>query len=481
MIHLDENIIELFVLGDERACKREKQIKRHLEECLGCRKLYQDIKNYYEEVEREKNSVAQPLSRMTERSLVRKRDELEPYFARPDTEVVTFSEISAPSMWKRVDRFRRERPVASVLGLFAISLTGALLAIYLWNPMMPNSNPAYIHLNTEKGLMEVFNKENHMLWSIPGQDLANVEHEIAEYATSYWQVTDLHSDGKNDVVTSIPGLGSAEIGGAVLQIFDPSGRLLRKVDIDPGPVSFRGHQYSQSFGITNFLVAEINSDANKEIFVGITDGHSPYCIVRMDSHGDVLGEYWHFGNLFGMSYVRFADGRKYLVLCGENDVQDRSTASFPVIVVLDPAQIVGTTQSVVTPGFGYKASNAEVYYVRLPNSDMNRVLHAYAAVRRLDGKSDTELSFDLESGPSSMATDGTPSFGAVFSRSMTVLSYSASNTSVTMHGELENEGLVKGKVDKAYLDGLKNRVRYWNGKEWVKKATRIEISRPTKE
>lgn len=472
MTHIDENTLELLVLGDPKVRRREKQLRQHLAECAGCMGLFEEIRSYYAEVELHKSPSGFPVSSVGQRALIRKRNELEPYFELPETRAVPYAEVRMPSRWKRIDQFRRTHPVSSTFAVFAVAVVLALSAGYFRNALAPN--PSYVHLNIQKGTMQVFSKNNRLLWSIPGSGLQEAKHQMRQYGTAYWQVTDLNSDGGRDVATILPGLGTGGNAGARLQIFGPSGKLQRRVDIDPGSVSFRGHVYSQPFGPINMMVADVGKNGEKEMFVGVTDGHSPYCVYRLDAHGDILGEYWHFGNLAGMASVELSDGKRYLALCGENDIEDREKTSYPVLIILDPTKIVGKTQSEVTPGFGFKQSDAEVYYVRLSNTDMNYALHAYMAVRRLNGESDKQMSFNLDSGPSALPDGMSPSFDVTFSKRMTVLAYNASNASITIHGELRNQGLVKGTIDKAYLSKLKDEARYWNGSDWVEKPTRID-------
>ncbi|MCL5020423.1 MAG: hypothetical protein M1339_01910 [Bacteroidetes bacterium] len=474
MRHIDEHTLELLALGDKKIRKSERQIKKHLAECSGCKALFSEITRFYEDVLEEHESEVPALSSLTKRALVRKRNDLEPYFAKPDLDVVSYEEVKVPSVWKRMSRIGREHPVRAALAMFAFIATLSLGAGFMSKIIVPIPNPAYVHLNIERGMMDVFSRNNRLLWSLPGSNLNSIEYNIANFGSSYWQIADLNSDGQNEVVTVIPGLGASTTDSPVLQIFGQKGRLLRETAMDPGTISYVEASYPQHFLPMNLIVMNSDKGQSKELFVGITDGHSPYCVVKLDAQGHVLGEYWHFGNLVGMSPVTLAGGKTYLALLGENDVDDRTTGSFPVIVILNPDEIIGRTESTVTPGFGFQLSRAEVYYVKLPNCDMNYALKAYMSVQDLTGETRNMLAFSLRSAQSSVgSTDGLPTFDVAFSKGMRVLSYSASNASITLHAAMEKQGMVKGELDQAYLDRLKNGVRYWNGNEWVKTPTPI--------
>ncbi len=474
MVHIDEHTLELLALGDASTRKKEKQIRKHLAECSGCAAMYLEITRFYEDVREENESETPALESLTRRSLVRKRDELEPYFAKPDLEPVSYTEVRVPTVWRRINRFRHEHPVKTTLTMIAFTAALSIGAGFMSRVVGRIPSPAYVHLNVAKGAMEVFSKNNRPLWSIPASGLNSIEYNIASLGSSYWQFCDLNSDGQNEIVTVIPGLGASTTNSPVLHIFGPRGDLRLEAKINPGVISYSGVMYPQDFQPMNLALINSPRGRGKEFLVGITNGHSPYCEVKLDTQGRVLGEYWHFGNLIGMSPVTLADGKRYVALMGENDVNDRTTGSYPVIVILDPSRLVGITESAVTPGFGFQLSLAEVYYVRLPNCDMNYALKAYMFVHDLTGETRSTLDFSLASSQSSVSRDGsTPSFDVSFSKGMRVLSYSASNVSVTLHAAMEKQGLVTGELDQTYLDRLKNEVRYWNGNEWVKTPTPI--------
>ncbi len=47
MQHIDEHIIELYVLGSELVEERRDEIERHFAECHGCRALADQIQAFY--------------------------------------------------------------------------------------------------------------------------------------------------------------------------------------------------------------------------------------------------------------------------------------------------------------------------------------------------------------------------------------------------------------------------------------------------
>ncbi len=66
----------------------------------------------------------------------------------------------------------------------------------------------------------------------------------------------------------------------------------------------------------------------------------------MSARGDVIGEYWHHGQIRSLYLHDLdGDGRKEIVFCGTNDVDDDTGPAIPVIGVLDPRKLTARTES----------------------------------------------------------------------------------------------------------------------------------------
>jgi len=56
---------------------------------------------------------------------------------------------------------------------------------------------------------------------------------------------------------------------------------------------------------------------------------------------------------------------------------------------------------------------------------------------------------------------------------MRILQVKSYNTTDRLHLMLAEQGKVKGKIDKKYLEDFKNSVRYWDGKEWRREVVQV--------
>lgn len=480
MTHIDENTLELLALGDERTRKREKQIRRHLAGCEVCSRLYQEIKSFYEDVEREMESAVPPLSRMAARSLVRKRNELEPYFAEPEVKVASYAEVRAPSVWRRINRFSREHPVGSTIGLFAIAAALALSAGYLWKWAVPDSNPAYVQLNPNQRVMEVFNRRSGLLWSLPVLRIEELDQYQSNFNAHETIVSDLEGDGTNEVITAAPLPGNDYY--SPLRVYNGKGGLERSRTFEDGDVTFAGEHYYSTFK-PSFLISDRMAGGTENLFVVVNNGRSPCYLARLDPNLRVIGKYWHYGTFVPYKSGIVRDSVRYIIITGIDDMGEMSGDKSVFVAVLDPTKIVGDRESIGTPGFGLAPSTAEMYYIKLPNSSISSV-EALGMGSRIVGDSKRQFFEVQQSSPLPALAAGYWGFDFVFSsKSMAVEQVKYNDPTPETFQMLKKEGKLKGNLDKQYLENLKNGVRYWDGKEWVKKPTRIlhsELATQTK-
>ena len=152
-----------------------------------------------------------------------------------------------------------------------------------------------------------------------------------------------------------------------VRVFNSEGKLLSSWPLGRA-VRFNGVDYSGSYGISGIVVLPGAENGKKEILVGINNDRSPWCLVRLDSKGSMLGEYWHFGWLWGVTSIHLAGiDHELVLLSGANDTEYRSNNAYPALAVIDPSRVRGSTESECTRGFGFPPSDAELYYIRSGN------------------------------------------------------------------------------------------------------------------
>jgi hypothetical protein len=177
-----------------------------------------------------------------------------------------------------------------------------------------------------------------------------------------------------------------------------------------------------------------------------------------------------------MDTIRLGDSDKMrIIMGGINDTADTVNVDspvqlFPVIVVIDPEKVIGNKRSVSASGFHLPESDAEVYYIRLPLSDMEYARKVEASVISILTQQQNTIPVCVESGPlGELPTQ----FEYVFDRTMVIREVKTTNMTETAHARLVAEGKITCKLDKVYLENLKNGVRYWDGREWRMEAVRV--------
>jgi hypothetical protein len=166
---------------------------------------------------------------------------------------------------------------------------------------------------------------------------------------------------------------------------------------------------------------------------------------------------------------------KKIFLWGQNDIGEKDSLGFPVLIVLDLEKINGKTESSCTPGFGLDASKAEKYYIRFALTDLNYLWNTNGGVFKISAnKVNNNNTYNLWVKGSYNGNN--PVFEYIISDKMKVLEVKYSSETLRLRQKLIDEGKIKGTFDDAYLENLKNGVRYWDGKEWQKEPTMVKHS-----
>ncbi len=470
MKHINEQTLELLVLGDIKAKKRERQIRKHLAECAGCADLYSEIRDYYANVRLEGNDVSVPVPSMAQRSLVTKRNELEPYFASPQTEVVSYTEVTSPSRWRRLQKFGGEHPVVSSFGAM-LMITG--LALLFSHLSRSDDNPGYFYLDDTNHRIEVFSSNDKLLWSVNALHMAEQKSEGDFTGTTSTLLVDVNNDQRDELLTTVqipqaPGHGW-------LRVYNKSGELRHTFKFPLVPVAFRGVHYDTPYGAQYLLKLQM-ADKSWNIFLSLANGRSPGILARLDNKLKIVGEYWHFGNFRPYLLSKRSSRPSQIALVGSNDIGDISGHRHEFLAIIDPYKIVGDGESSATRGFGYPVSRAEEYYLRFPRTDLEAVLGEQLNSVIEPDNNDSVFYVGLKS---NLRMDKPNSFGFDFvidRNNMSVREVKIISNTEVLYAKLKREGKVTGTLGAKYLENLKNGVRYWNGSEWVKTPTRIEHS-----
>lgn len=460
MKHYDQHTIDLYVLGSERIAAQRDEIEKHLKECYTCRSIAEELSQFYQMVGGNQTLLEGHTEEEEEDSLV-----LRPEFGQRGGRA--HLQPVPRSIPVRAWGFASRRPFVTSVGVLAV------LAVLLFalrgkgEKGIPNVADAII--NESLGALVAYDKDGAILWQIPESSAKILMHEEQSRRVRYTQVADLNRDGYNEVITTLP-LPKDDARHWVLRVFDGQKNLKLEKAFTDRLVTFRSVRYEADFSLDIPLVIDAPSRQEKELLVTGSNGRSPFFVSRLDIRGNALGRYWHFGSL-GISYLVTLDGdtSKKMILTGVNDIEAIGTCNAGVIVVLDPSKIEGETESTLTRGFGLSPSNAELLYIQLPRSDIDAVRGSCPGNTVLESEGENVLRFTTTSN----APDQLPDFEYIFDRELKILDVKVGTVTERLHASLRNEGKITSTLGKAYLEDLKRRVKYWNGKEWVNEYSKV--------
>jgi hypothetical protein len=354
--------------------------------------------------------------------------------------------------------------------MFAASAVFALFT-FIWKPIMDN-NPSYFHYNRTESILEVYNKSDQKLWTIPASNLYGDNDNNEDNNSTI--IADINGDGMNEVLTCL-SLSSEKREPVPLKVFAFDKRLLWKKEFIKPFHYLERQYYNPYFNASPILVFDADNDKQADIFVNTNNRRSPGIVVRLDHEGSIIGEYWHFGafgvfNVFDLD----GDGKKELITAGLNDTGDTSQTEFGNIVILDPAKIVGEKKSLNATGFQFPFSDAEIYSLKLPRSDVGIALNARNPVNQLQISANNMLHFGMYLENISDRSIVSPyALEFIFTFDMRILEVKSTSHIIPFRLKLKEEGKVKGDIDNAYLENLKNSVEYWDGEKWSNQWTKI--------
>ena len=460
MKHYSEQEIELFAFNSETVVSQREAFDRHVLECASCRELYTEIVQFYAsanegtrqlEGEKENGTLIATPSFIHARPLVR---------------------IDKAPMAVRAWRFARNRPM---LSSFSLCVLLAMISVGIQKiSIFSDENPKTFRFNEANDRLEFFTAEEKLLWDVPIRSARNYNETIQGLGIDQVAIEDLDGDGKNEIITSID-MGNNSGDTRTLKVYNGKKKLLFEIgNIQEPKIHFRDVEYHKHFYTTGFKVITVGG--KKNIFVICTNGRSPSFVARVDPHGNIIGKFWHFGQLAMIGSIDTDhDGQDEVLFFGLNDVPFPDI-TFGVASVLDPKKIIGNTESAATKGFGFPTSQGEKLYLRFPRSDIDSALKVQTLPSRIQIEQNTISVYMKTNIDPAIA----PDFEYVFSQEMKPLSVKGNDPSARFYENLKKQGIVKGIYGNAYFEQLKNAIEYFNGEGWQKKQfylNRIDLTK----
>lgn len=440
MKHIDEKILELYLLGSDKVKDRRTEIESHIKECADCNDLFLEMKEFYE-------AADNALDRNSNKQLADGAVNLVPRYGN-------YNPVEVESKYGIIDRITsviRKYPIASGAGMIAAAVVITLMFTKGVTNSEVDNNLSYVITNDSSKALEIYNTDHDKLWEIKWATNREINFTESAFNISYTSITDINNDGMNDLITDIPFLAGDNQKDVVI-FMNNEKETLQKISIG-SDINYYDKFYPAKFETRGIITNDYDGDGLNEIISGAYHYNSPYVVSRIDNNGEIIGEYWHYGHLWGIHEIDlYNDGKKELLLCGQNDDLKK-----PVLAIIDPARLKGKLQSKYSPGFGLNNSSAETVYITFDKSELETTFKGdKRRFIRLYNETDNELSIVF----AFYVNEFQYELMFVFDKQMRIVRIYPTDTVKRNFEKLRSEKKVSFNIDDNYFEKLKNNLTY---------------------
>lgn len=451
MEHIDQKILEMYVLEADGVKEQRPVIEQHLKECAGCRALHEEIVDYYADViEMRKERVQESPEAITLRGMFLK---VSPYDAVPSAYIPR----TIPA---RIVLFVIRHYVVSSMSFVAL-IVAAVLALYPTHHIM-DKNPSYARAKDE--FLVAYNKEDETIWKKhigPKYD----ESIVTALGGYYLATIDLDGNGRNEIIGIFGGFPVHSPLMSSMICFSDNGDERWKFGYHR-QMTFGTEKFSDDYQFVGIMTGDFTGDGNPEIAaVARHDPYWPTSVVMLNAKdGTFRQEYWHCGWIYDINHKDMdKNGIEELFLVGVNNAFLRTS-----ITVLDPRYVSGCSPTTAQYSPSDIPLGLEKYYILLPLSDLStRPPSSNNWIGYLSFKGDGSIEIKSEEPFDKERYD----LLFYFDSTMKCIKVRPTDDFVRFHRKMEAEGKLKTIVDEQYLDNLRRAVQYWDGDKFVLEPT----------
>ena len=445
--HIDEALLGRFVLDDTTLGEQREDVELHLRTCEGCSERFQEMKEYYSQVQSLVRSHEQALV-TTERVLPSSRHDLSRH-------------VDLIPRWNPVARFLIRYPVAAsagVVGLFAAAV------FLMLRPAHKDTNPSY--LQAKEGFLIAYNKIGEELF----RKRFSPELDLETYAPApefdpkygqehYFTVADVDSDGMNEVLLQLGWL--MRPGGNSILCFNADGSERWRFQFKRN-VKIESESVTDDFLCRHFSVRDFDGDETLDIVALFRHStFSPSAIVRVNAAtGALQGEYWHAGWLYQIIEFPMPGSRITKIVAGGTN----NGLRLADLLVLDPRNLSGQAPTSDSYRISTVGTGSQELYITFPrNGPEHLMTQPYNAANTLYLSGDTILMFVSEQ----FERQGHPVAIVQFDLNMNIVSVTQHNDFLAYIATLQKNGASRVDEPEVYLSRFRSGIRFWNGKAFV--------------
>jgi len=352
----------------------------------------------------------------------------------------------------------------------AVMAVLAFMIIRLWHGPM-DKRPAYVMAEGEE--LYIRNGGGEILDSIR---VRRITVEVIARSPSFLSITklvDLNGDGRDEIVwaeateekyreTSII---SCKVVGADTLMW----RLeVRKHFSFP----YKREAENSGFGISDILAADVDGRGQPDIFFAAQNAEFVGIIVRLDGRtGQEKGCYLNMGHLHDLMFANLkGTGKPLLVGCGVSNAFSRGC-----LVVLDPARMDGHSPSQGEYVVDSLPPARELYYLLAPRSTVADIYSEALHNNSQSVENDSVGHGILWNVRDIYIKQGAESRQGVLrfhlNDDMSLRYVGSTSDFDFFRRKAVSEGLLPDTKDDVYLRQLGEKMLYWDGTRWAKKAT----------
>ncbi len=379
---------------------------------------------------------------------------------------------------EEIDRWREERlrvvpgpgdrpapkVVAKVLPFIGLASVGLVAALIFLPKVFASRRPSDFHIRGS--VLSILDDKGRELWrhDTGVENLSEEsryrshfqfrrqDDETGAELLPHLVIKDLDGDGRPEVLFSTQTQDEWNEGELIC--FGPGGEVRWKVRTGR-EMRFGEKDFSADYRINGFDVADLDGDGHSEIVVvSIHRPNFPCQLLVLDHAGKSLGEYWNSGHINDIVIHDLdGDGKPEIIAGGANN---ESRSSF--LAVFRPDRVGGASpqsrDEYTSPGLD---PGTQEFYVLVPRTEVDALLTQQDAVEAIAILKSGRISALMYN--SGLYYEFGFDFGTMEVRS--------SHKFERLFARAAADGAATGVVDAAYLKGLKDRTRFWNGTGWA--------------
>lgn len=271
------------------------------------------------------------------------------------------------------------------------------------------------------------------------------------------EILDINGDQRKETLFSLQT--ADDLNGGLLFCYNDQGQELWQFRSGK-PIRYGSSFRPNDYRIKGFEAYDVNGDGFKEIIViSIHRPDWPTQLALLSTQGELIGEYWNSGHLNDYVFHDLdGDSKPELIIAGTNNEYQKGC-----LIVLNPADISGgSPQTKYEFASSDLERGSELYYVLFPRTDVDQISFHNESLARIYLTSDETIS---------AWTYGTD-IDFILDYSLSLKNIILSHKFHQMHLEAFQAGRIQSILGDDYIEQLKNKILYFNGKQWTATPSR---------